>query len=179
MAGRDAGGRHSPAHLLLGVLYDDLTSAVVAALGTYPVVDDRCAAVGASGKGRYGSEVVRTPFGCSLVREFVFRMCHCFIILILLFFQILRSFAVAFAFGVDPDHREGCEHEIVNFLADIQDSRFRSVGFLERSVHADGEVLQAPVAGHRHAAGYSSTDAYGESVVAHPGGNGDVRIQYA
>jgi hypothetical protein len=40
------------------------------------------AAVRANAQSGYGSEVVRTAFVSSLLREFVFRMCHCLLFLI-------------------------------------------------------------------------------------------------
>ena len=65
---------------LLGALYDDLTTSVVAALRAYTVIHYRCAAVRAGCQGRYRSEIVGTPLVSSLLGEFVFRMCHCSII---------------------------------------------------------------------------------------------------
>ena len=61
---------------LLSALDDDLTAPVVAALRADAVIHNRGAAVGAGCKGRYRSEIVGTPLVSSLLREFVFRMCH-------------------------------------------------------------------------------------------------------
>ena len=61
---------------LLCALDDDLTTAVVAALRAYSVVDDGRTAVGAGGEGRNRSEVMRPSLVSSLLGEFVFRMCH-------------------------------------------------------------------------------------------------------
>ena len=63
--------------VLLGVfLDDDLTSPVVTALRTNAVIHYRSSAVGAGCEGRDGSKVVGTTLASSLLREFVFRMCH-------------------------------------------------------------------------------------------------------
>ena len=65
---------------LFGALFDDLPATVVAAFRAYAVIHHRCATVGANAQGRYGSEVVGTALVSSLLGEFVFRMCHFFIL---------------------------------------------------------------------------------------------------
>ena len=62
---------------LLRTLYDDLTTAVVAALRAYAMIDHGCATVRADGEGRNRSEIVGSPLVSSLLGEFVFGMCHC------------------------------------------------------------------------------------------------------
>ena len=71
--------------VLLGALFNDLTTTIVAALGAYTVIHHGSAAVGAYAQRGNGSKVVRTSFVSSLLGEFVFRMCHCLYLLIVLF----------------------------------------------------------------------------------------------
>ena len=61
---------------LLCALHDDLTTAIVSALRTYPVVHNGSAAIGANAQRRNRSMVVSSPLVTSLLGDFVFRMCH-------------------------------------------------------------------------------------------------------
>ena len=70
---------------LLCALDDDLTTAVVAALRAYTVINHGSAAVRAGSQGRNGSVVVRSSLISPLLGEFVFRMCHCYLYLIIFF----------------------------------------------------------------------------------------------
>ena len=62
---------------LFGALFDDLTTAVEAALRANAVIHYGGAAVRAYAEGGNRSEVVGTAFVSSLLGELVFRMCHC------------------------------------------------------------------------------------------------------
>ena len=53
--------------MLLGVLDDDLTAAIIAALRAYAVIHHSCAAIGAGCKGRDGSEIVGTTLVSALL----------------------------------------------------------------------------------------------------------------
>ena len=63
---------------LLRVLHDNLTAAIIAALGTYPVVDNSRTTIRAGCEGGNGGEIMGAPLVPSLLGEFVFRMCHFF-----------------------------------------------------------------------------------------------------
>ncbi len=74
---------------LLCALHDDLTTAIVSALRTYPVVHYGCSAVGANAQCRDSSMVVSSPLVTSLLGDFVFRMCH-FVIVFKLSFLLQK-----------------------------------------------------------------------------------------
>ena len=128
---------------LLCALDDDLTTAVVAALGADTVIHHSGAAVRADTEGRDRSVIVRSSLVSPLLGEFVFRMCHNYLSLFCLFF-VKKSFqsgeravriasllvlrlmtqkpdrvGVALPFRVDPLHGQRQAYIIVDDLAQV------------------------------------------------------------
>ena len=67
---------------LLGVLYNDLTASVVPALRADPVVHNSSSTIRAGSQCRDYGLVMCSSLVSSCFRDLVFRMCHCFILLI-------------------------------------------------------------------------------------------------
>ena len=76
---------------LLCALFNDLTAAIVTALRADTVIHHSGAAVRAYAQSGNGSEVMSTTLVSSLLRDFVFRMCHCLYFLMFIYLQKVLS----------------------------------------------------------------------------------------